>query len=396
MSWTVRKPFVAAFFGTSLTTGRLSTFWVERLLQELRGVPEALGDVILLNMGKGSQTSDWGRDNAYTITQKRPQFVLSEDFTINDCFEPTPGNPQVTEANQHANMLSMHNEWVAAGIDVTWQSMSAVGPLVAVGRPTLAARYASGLTYGLGLGDRVLGNYLGDHGLTIPPGVAGGWVKPLPGYQTNGAVPFATPVTAGYGPQSDLACWDAAHTGAAISLSGDLFTATGVGGTGSTRSTVAIAGKTHFETTANAGGAYTVGLVNAVNLVNTYPGSTADSIGLNPNGFVYPVAADAGLGVINPGDVIGYEVDPVAHLIYFLKGPRRSVGFDISGLGGGALYPALGVVGAGQGATFNPNQTGDQLHPLQVLTDQYLYPNVKFWCRQRMADLYGLPAPTFP
>jgi hypothetical protein len=372
---------------------------VERLALELRGVPEALGDVILLNMGKGSQTSDWGRDNAFTISQKRPKFVLSEDFTINDCFEPTPGNPQVTEANQHANMLSMHNEWVAAGIDVTWQSMSAVGPLVAVGRPTLAARYASGLTYGLGLGDRVLGNYLGDHGLTIPPGVAGGWLKPLPGYQTNGAVPFALPVTAGYGPQSDLATWDPAHTGAAVSLSGDLLTATGVGGTGMTRSTVAIAGKIHFETTAGAGGTYNIGLTNAAGANGGYPGLDGNSIGLSNGAGVYSnglFVGPSGLPGVNPGDTIGYEVDPVAHLIYFMQGAIRSAGFDISGLGGGSLYPALGVVGAGQGATFNPNQTGDQLHPLQVLTDQYLLPNAKFWCRQRMAQLYGLPAPTYP
>lgn len=117
----IKKPFVLACYGTSLTTGRLSGDWVPYLQKDLRQQPEAAGKVILLNMGKGSQTSDWGRDNAYLISELRPSHILFEDFGINDC-----AIGPVTLPNAAFNFNSMVDDWQAniPGVYITHHTMS--------------------------------------------------------------------------------------------------------------------------------------------------------------------------------------------------------------------------------------------------------------------------------
>lgn len=398
MSWIVRKPFVAAFYGTSLTTGRLSTFWVERLAQELRGVPEALGQVILYNLGKGSQTSDWGAANAYTVAQLRPDFILSEDFTINDCFE-VAGVPQVSQAQQETNMQAMHDAWVAANpdVDITWQSMSSVDVGVSVGRPTLAARYANGLVKAAAMGDRVLDNYLAASGLPVPPGVAGGWTKPLPNVRTQ-PVAGSIEVTDGYGEMPGGTTWNPADKSANIALSGGNLAATSTAGSAwlIARATQAVPDKTHIELVANV----TVdvsypsfGLANAAHPLNSALGLGNDSIGVYRTGQVQiggVVVGSAGF-TYGAGDTIAIEVDLTNAVAYFMKGGVRT-GFSIAAIAG-AVYPAIGFFDAGATGTLKVTGFGDGLHPTQAATNQFLMPNAKFWCRQRMADLYGLAAP---
>lgn len=186
MSWTVRRTFTVGFFGTSLSNpGRLNPGWVALMSQELRGVPEAIGPVLVLNQAKGGETSTWGAANVFTLADKRPNAVFSEDFTINDCFD-SGGGPQVSQAQQAINMQAIHDALIAsnAACEITWMSMSSVDAAVAVGRPALAARYAAGGVKALAMGDRWLDLYAGGNAFPVPPGVAGGWVKPLPTVDT--------------------------------------------------------------------------------------------------------------------------------------------------------------------------------------------------------------------
>lgn len=182
--WFIKNPFVLVTYGTSLTTGRLSTRWPERLREVLQAVPEAVGPVVLYNLGRGSQTSDWGVANAYTIADIKPTHVLSEGFAINDC-ALSGGVPAVSQANHMANMQTMHDTIKAANAatDITWQTMNGVSVAGEGLRPDLGAYYADELTKGAGMGDRTLDNYGGVG--TSPPGPVGGWVKPLPDALTD-------------------------------------------------------------------------------------------------------------------------------------------------------------------------------------------------------------------
>lgn len=395
-AWKIRPPFVAAFYGTSLTTGRLSTFWAERLQETLRTVPEAIGPVIVHNLGKGSQTSDWGAANAYTVAQIRPTAVWSEDFTINDCFE-AGGVPQVTQVQQAANMQTMHDAWVAPNPDVviTWQSMSSVDATVAAGRPTLAARYAAGLVKGAAMGDRTLDHYLG-----APHGPGGGWVKPLPTNLSNPQTPFSIPPTPSFIGFPNAVTWNPADKSASVSLfNGNLMaTSNGPVTYGGVRGTVPVTGRKHFQMFAEFAqyGFPGVGVANLAANLGAGLGEDANSIGLFTNGFVR--FGGATLGNVGftyaTGETIAVEVDEPNRLIYFMKGAIRSVGFDISTLAGD-IYPVLQVYdqsNTGWG-TFNDN--GDGLHPLRYGgTDTYLEPALIWDIRTVMADFYGLPAPT--
>jgi hypothetical protein len=178
MSWQLRRPFVLAAYGTSLTTGRLSSQWVERLQQAMYGLPEAVGPIVVYNMGKGSQTSAWGAANAYLIADLKPTHILTEGFAINDC-ALVSGSPQVSQANHLTNMASMRSTWKAANpaVDITWQTMNSVGLTTSAGRPALADYYADEMTYAAAQGDTAISNYLGMGGAY--PGPSGGWPKPL-------------------------------------------------------------------------------------------------------------------------------------------------------------------------------------------------------------------------
>lgn len=176
MSWQIRKPFTLVTYGTSLTTGRLSAQWVERLQQTLYGLPEAVGPVIVYNMGKGSQTSVWGAANAGLVANLKPTHILTEGFAINDC-ALVGGVPQVSQSDHLTNMASMRATWKATNpsVDITWQTMSSVGSTTATGRPNLADYYADEMSYAATQGDTRIDNYLGPGGL-YP---ASGWPKPL-------------------------------------------------------------------------------------------------------------------------------------------------------------------------------------------------------------------------
>lgn len=184
MSWQLRRPFTLVTYGTSLTTGRLSSQWVERLQQTLYGLPEAVGPVVVYNMGKGSQTSVWGAANAYLVANLKPTHILSEGFAINDC-ALVGGSPQVSQANHLTNMASMRATWKAANpnVDITWQTMNSVGTTTATGRPSLANYYADEMTYAAAQGDTRIDNYLGAGGAY--PGPSSGWPKPLPDALTD-------------------------------------------------------------------------------------------------------------------------------------------------------------------------------------------------------------------
>jgi len=177
MTWTVRAPFVLVTYGTSLTTGRLSATWPERLVQGIIGAPECVGPFILYNMGKGGQTSVWGAANAYLAADMKPTHILSEGFAINDCFGGA--SPVVSQANHLANMASMRSTWRASNpsVDITWQTMSSVDTTVATGRTLLANYYADEMTFATSNGDSKIDNYLGAGGTY--PGPSTGWIKPL-------------------------------------------------------------------------------------------------------------------------------------------------------------------------------------------------------------------------
>ena len=173
MTTTVPKPFTLVTYGTSLTTGRLSTFWSERLQQALLGVPEAIGPVIIYNLGKGNTNSIWGVDNAHYGAVMKPSHILSETFAINDC-ALVGSVPEVTLSNNLANMEAMRSIWKAADptVNITWQSMSSIAASITSLRPNLATYYNSGMAKAVDLGDGALNNYAG-------------WIKPLPPALSN-------------------------------------------------------------------------------------------------------------------------------------------------------------------------------------------------------------------
>jgi len=77
----IERPIGIACFGTSLTTGRLSGGWVQKLQDKLNGVSRRR--VICYDVGAGSQTSAWGVSNVDRPRNHRPDVCLIE-FSIND------------------------------------------------------------------------------------------------------------------------------------------------------------------------------------------------------------------------------------------------------------------------------------------------------------------------
>lgn len=118
------RPIVFAFTGSSLTTGRLAcsdVSWVPRLAKDLRQQPEAKGRVIVYNMGKGSQTSDWLLTNAPLISSLRPTHILFEGMGINDC---AIGPVTLTKAARNFDACVAEWRGNIPGVDLTHQTMS--------------------------------------------------------------------------------------------------------------------------------------------------------------------------------------------------------------------------------------------------------------------------------
>lgn len=177
--WYIRKPLILAVLGTSLSAGRLSgNLWWQRLMVNARCQPEAVGPIILQNFGKGSQTSVYGVATAPEIADFNPTHILSEGFAINDSAFG------ISRPDHTANMLTMHNIWKAKNpaVDITWQTMNGVSTAGMPLRPALPDYYADEVVNAAAMGDRMLDNYAG---ALSPPGVAGGWPKPLPDYLTD-------------------------------------------------------------------------------------------------------------------------------------------------------------------------------------------------------------------
>lgn len=180
--WYIKKPFILAVLGTSLSAGRLSgNLWWQRLMVNARAQPEAVGPVVLQNFGKGSQQSTYGVTMAPDIAAMNPTHILSEGFAINDC----AALPSVISRPDHlANMAAMRAIWKAKNpaVDITWQTMNGVSAAGAALRPDLQLYYDDEIAYAAGQGDTMLDHY---YGLPSPPAIAGGWPKPLPEYMTD-------------------------------------------------------------------------------------------------------------------------------------------------------------------------------------------------------------------
>ena len=131
--------FTLVVIGSSLTTGRLSADWVPRLVQELPNAPEALGDIQIYNMGKGSQTSAYLLAQMPQIIGYQPTHVLFETNSINDCID-FGGGPAISRA-AHATNIQTFVAGLQAGIPgvhITMQTMSTIGTAITATRPTYA------------------------------------------------------------------------------------------------------------------------------------------------------------------------------------------------------------------------------------------------------------------
>lgn len=178
-NWYVKPPLILAVLGTSLSAGRLSgNLWWQRLMENARAQPEAVGPIVLQNFGQGSQQSTYGVTRAPDIAAFNPTHILSEGFAINDC----AALPSVISRPDHlANMAAMRAIWKAKNpaVDITWQTMNGVSAAGAALRPDLQLYYDDEVTFAATNGDRMIDHY---YGLPTPPAPAGGWPKPLPEY----------------------------------------------------------------------------------------------------------------------------------------------------------------------------------------------------------------------
>ena len=130
----ILRPVGIACFGTSLTTGRLSGGWVQKLQDKLNGVSRRR--VICYDVGQGSQTSVWGVANIDRPRNHRPDICLIE-FSINDSV--TANGISISQAT--ANLTSIVNTLRAVNPAVLIYLMTMNGiPDLAL-RPNLEAYY---------------------------------------------------------------------------------------------------------------------------------------------------------------------------------------------------------------------------------------------------------------
>lgn len=373
--------------GTSLTSGRLCNPplpWTYFLYEDMIGAAECKGPVIIINTGKGSQTSDFGAAQAILMAPLKPTHVLMEDFGINDCAIGPVTIPQAT-----ANFNSMVASYRASNpsVVIVHQTMSPASA-ADVNRTNLAAYYTNGLTNAALNGIISLDNY---GGTAIVPG---GWAKPLDPAVTVPTTPFAITPTTGFSGMANDTVWNAADKAGTITLSVDLLTATSNSASiGSVRANNAITGKKHIENTVlNKSTTYPIlGIANASMGITSALGGSTTSIGLNPDGTVsYNGGSLGSVGfTLSSNDVIGLEIDRPANLIYFMKGAVRSAGFSISGITG-SIYPALTSFTVSTGGTARFSEMGDGLHPLWAPAagsafQTYSYPNILAWAKAAMA-----------
>jgi hypothetical protein len=149
---TIPRPYTIACFGTSLTTGRLSGGWPTKLQNALSSSVNR--PIRVFDVGKGSQTSDWGVANIFNAGQHKPNAAIIE-FSINDAAPSlfTGGlSGHTTNMNAIIDGLRTYNP----SIDITLASMSPLGLDGATLRPDLASFYASDATIASNKGCRFL------------------------------------------------------------------------------------------------------------------------------------------------------------------------------------------------------------------------------------------------
>lgn len=157
----IKRIFDVACYGTSLTTGRLSTAWpaeLERALAQAVDRP-----VRIYDLGKGGQTSDWGVANMGRAADRNPRLILFEGFAINDC-----AIGPVTRAQHGANIDTMVAYWrsrcPATRLCIQTMSPASSGDSF---RTNLGDYYADEISRAAALGIDCLNHY-------------DNWPKPLP------------------------------------------------------------------------------------------------------------------------------------------------------------------------------------------------------------------------
>jgi len=130
----ILRPIGIACFGTSLTTGRLSGGWVQKLQNKLNGVSRRR--VICYDVGQGSQTSAWGVANIDRPRNHRPDVCLIE-FSINDAV--TANGISIAQAT--ANLQSIVNALRAVNPNVLIYLMTMNGCPDLTLRPNLENYY---------------------------------------------------------------------------------------------------------------------------------------------------------------------------------------------------------------------------------------------------------------
>lgn len=137
--------------GTSLTNGYLSGFWDRRLLGAMYGAG-LTRPVRIINVGKGSQTSDYLVSQLSDTVRHRPTHLLTELNSINDASSLYSGGLVGHEANArtYIETLLTNNPQLI----ITIQTMSP-GP----SRPNLADYYQKDLDLAVEYGLRSINNY---------------------------------------------------------------------------------------------------------------------------------------------------------------------------------------------------------------------------------------------
>lgn len=388
----IRPTLTLMLGGTSLTAGRLCTPplpWTYYLAQDMRASPYCKGPVCIINTGKGSQTSNFGATEAARMAPLRPDYVLMEDFGINDCAIGPVSIPQAT-INFNSMVASYRAANAAAVLAHQTMSPASAGD---ASRTNLASYYDNGLANAVLNDMESLDNY--DGTLLVP----GGWPKPLDPNITVGAgyIP-ATPsgflaISAGE--------WQAKS--ADITLTGNNLIATRTASSGpafaAARANQSVSsGKWYFEATCTLGtGQVTCGIGTTSSSLNDQVGTDVTSWGFSDDGNVYNNGIVASYGSFLNGTLIGVAIDLVNNRIWFRKNggvwngsalndPTTNVGG--LAISAGTYYPMISTqdVGNAWTAVFG---NGDGLHPIWPdAFEIYSYPNILAWAEQIMQDYW--------
>lgn len=383
----VRKTLTLMLGGTSLTAGRLTTPpipWTYYLAEDMRASEFCQGPVRIINTGKGSQTSNFGATEAARMAPLRPDFVLMEDFAINDC---AIGPVSISQAT--ANFNSMVASYRAANPEVVivHQTMSSASAGDA-SRTNLAAYYDNGLANAALNGLESLDNY---YGTALVPG---GWPKPLP-------VNLTVPAAASYLAWGLGTTWSPGDKSGNVNLSGANLAMTVPGASyGAVRGTVGHAsGLWSFGVQVVVGaGAFQIGVGTTSATLTDYVGSDANAISYTAAGSIITNGAIVGTGdALVTGDLVTVALDNDAGRIWFAKNGVWQNGDPSSQSGGAAITPALARYpmasardGGGCTADFTVEVSGgDGLHPIWPAAFQtFSYPNILAWAGRAMADFW--------